>query len=132
MGELESPGAGEPNRARMCAHAGRRCIMAEADGALYVAFMGTKQRRDLVANAQVMQDPVWPDQAAGLADAQVTLSVPSGTSHGPCCSLVILGRCSAAACSGKEDSRASACKACAEKRWPVGLHLGAAESEAAC
>jgi hypothetical protein len=40
--------------------------MAEADGALYVVFMGTKQRRDLVANAQVMQDPVWPQAAPGL------------------------------------------------------------------
>ena len=41
-----------------------RCVMAEAEGALYVVFMGTKQRRDLVANAQVMQDPVWPQAAA--------------------------------------------------------------------
>ena len=59
---------------RRCRARMPRCIMAEAEGALYVAFMGTKQRRDLVANAQVMQDPVWPEEAAAAAggqDAQV-------------------------------------------------------------
>lgn len=60
-----------------------RCIVGEADGALYVAFMGTKQRRDLVANAQVMQDPVWPEDAAAFQDttsqAHIFLHVPSAT-----------------------------------------------------
>lgn len=26
-----------------------------------MAFMGTKQRRDLVTNAQVLQEPIWPE-----------------------------------------------------------------------
>ena len=38
-----------------------RCLLGEADGALYMAFMGTKQRRDLVTNAQVLQEPIWPE-----------------------------------------------------------------------
>ena len=38
-----------------------RCLLGEADGALYMAFMGTKQRRDLVTNAQVLQEPLWPE-----------------------------------------------------------------------
>ena len=40
---------------------GSRCLLGEADGALYMAFMGTKQRRDLVTNAQVLQEPIWPE-----------------------------------------------------------------------
>ena len=58
--------------------------MAEAEDALYVAFMGTKQRRDLVANAQVMQDPVWPEEAAaaGGQDAQVVTLSPLQYSRG--------------------------------------------------
>lgn len=52
--------------------------MGETDGVLYVAFMGTKQRRDLVANAQVIQDPVWPEDAAAFQGAtQVGSSVHS-------------------------------------------------------
>ena len=47
--------------------AGRR-LLGEADGALYMAFMGTKQRRDLVTNAQVLQEPVWPEDL--VPDAQ--------------------------------------------------------------
>ena len=41
-----------------------RCLLGEADGALYMAFMGTKQRRDLVTNAQVLQEPIWPEDMA--------------------------------------------------------------------
>ena len=44
-------------------------MIGEGEGALYVAFMGTKQRRDLVANAQVIQDPVWPEDATALQDS---------------------------------------------------------------
>lgn len=40
---------------------GRRYLIAEGEGRLYVAFMGTKQRRDLVANANILQEPVWPE-----------------------------------------------------------------------
>ncbi|CAL8465334.1 g4869 [Coccomyxa elongata] len=52
-----------------------RSVIGEADGALYVAFMGTKQRRDLVANAQVIQEPVWPEDAAAFQDS--TPQVPA-------------------------------------------------------
>ena len=41
-----------------------RCLLGEADGALYMAFMGTKQRRDLVTNAQVLQEPIWPEDVS--------------------------------------------------------------------
>ena len=44
-----------------CSAATGRCLLGEADGALYMAFMGTKQRRDLVTNAQVLQEPIWPE-----------------------------------------------------------------------
>ena len=44
-----------------CLFAFGRCLLGEADGALYMAFMGTKQRRDLVTNAQVLQEPIWPE-----------------------------------------------------------------------
>lgn len=36
-----------------------RVLIAEGEGALYVAFMGTKQRRDLLTNANAMQTPLW-------------------------------------------------------------------------
>lgn len=50
-----------------------------------MAFMGTKQRRDLVANAQVIQDPVWPEDAAILQDSasQVHCSVRLPTLKDP-------------------------------------------------
>jgi hypothetical protein len=38
-----------------------RYSVAEGENKLYVAFMGTKQRRDLVANANILQEPIWPD-----------------------------------------------------------------------
>lgn len=37
-------------------------MLAEDDDTIYVAFMGTKQRRDLVANAAVLQVPLWPKE----------------------------------------------------------------------
>ena len=36
-------------------------MLAEDEDTLYVAFMGTKQRRDLVANAAVLQVLLWPE-----------------------------------------------------------------------
>lgn len=47
-----------------------RYMLAEDDATLYVAFMGTKQRRDLVTNAAVLQTAVWPDAAISDADAK--------------------------------------------------------------
>ncbi|KAK9839062.1 hypothetical protein WJX74_008663 [Apatococcus lobatus] len=40
-------------------HVSQRYLLAESDTTLYVAFMGTKQRRDLVANSRLTQRPVW-------------------------------------------------------------------------
>ena len=45
-----------------CFSVSDRCLLGEADGALYMAFMGTKQRRDLVTNAQVLQEPIWSEE----------------------------------------------------------------------
>ena len=38
-----------------------RYLVADDKDTLYVSFMGTKQRRDLVTNAAVLQEPLWPD-----------------------------------------------------------------------
>ena len=43
-----------------------RYMLAEDHQTLYVAFIGTKQRRDLVANAAVLQVPFWPDPSDKL------------------------------------------------------------------
>ena len=55
-----------------------RCLLGEADGALYMAFMGTKQRRDLVTNAQVLQEPIWPEDLTSEPQeaSQVLETVP--------------------------------------------------------
>ena len=37
--------------------------MAESADALFVAFMGTKQRRDILANAKVGMTPLWQEDA---------------------------------------------------------------------
>ena len=39
-----------------------RYLLAESADTLYVAFMGTKFRRDLVTNANVFMEPIWPDE----------------------------------------------------------------------
>ena len=49
-----------------------RCLLGEADGALYMAFMGTKQRRDLVTNAQVLQEPIWPEDVSPRFPGRIT------------------------------------------------------------
>lgn len=40
-----------------------RYLLAESEEALYVAFIGTKQRRDIMTNANIMQQPLWPDSS---------------------------------------------------------------------
>lgn len=45
--------------------------MAVGADALYVAFMGTKQGRDLVTDANILHEPVWAEAAALAADHQV-------------------------------------------------------------
>lgn len=42
-------------------HVAHRYMLAEDADALYVCFIGTKQRRDIVTNANIMQDILWPD-----------------------------------------------------------------------
>ena len=41
---------------RICRH----MVAASAD-ALFVAFMGTKQQRDILANAKIGMTPLWQD-----------------------------------------------------------------------
>ena len=41
-----------------------RYMVAEGPDALYVCFMGTKQRRDLIVNANLVQQPLWSMDAA--------------------------------------------------------------------
>lgn len=38
-----------------------RYLLAESEETLYVAFIGTKQGRDIMTNANIMQQPLWPD-----------------------------------------------------------------------
>ncbi|KAK9844196.1 hypothetical protein WJX81_007745 [Elliptochloris bilobata] len=47
---------------------GYQVLVAEGGGALYIAFMGTKRRRDLLTNANAVQAPLWPTAGAGAAE----------------------------------------------------------------
>ena len=38
----------------------RRYLLAESKDVLYVAFVGTKQRRDIMTNANIMHEAMWP------------------------------------------------------------------------
>lgn len=46
-----------------------RYLLAESEEALYVAFIGTKQGRDIVTNANIMQQPLWPDLPHAMPSA---------------------------------------------------------------
>lgn len=46
-------------------------LIATGGDAMYVAFMGTKQARDLVADARFLKQPVWAESVALAADKQV-------------------------------------------------------------
>lgn len=46
-------------------------IIAAGGNSLYVAFMGTKQPRDLITDANVVHEPVWAESVALAADKQV-------------------------------------------------------------
>jgi hypothetical protein len=48
-----------PRLARRAARATRSYLLAEGPGALYVAFIGTKQPRDLLADVNAVQAPLW-------------------------------------------------------------------------
>lgn len=45
-----------------------RYMVAESEDALYVAFMGTKQLRDIWTNARLGMTSLWPDQAGCYQD----------------------------------------------------------------
>lgn len=52
-----------------------RYLLAENKDALYVSFIGTTKRRDIMTNANIMQETLWPDLAeVGAADTQVSPS----------------------------------------------------------
>ncbi len=38
-----------------------RFLLAESEDALWVAFMGTKNARDLLTNGHILMGPVWPE-----------------------------------------------------------------------
>lgn len=60
-----------------CACGCFRYLIAEGEGRMYVAFMGTKQRRDLVTNANILQEPVWPELVETLDDDDFRINVSS-------------------------------------------------------
>lgn len=57
-----------------------RYLLAEDDDALYVSFIGTKQRRDIMTNANIMQENLWPGLSVA-ADSQVSLPVAKAVLH---------------------------------------------------
>lgn len=62
-----------------------RVLVAEGGDALYVAFMGTKQRRDLLTNANAVLVPLWPasgDQGEGQVSAIVSASFRLSATEG--------------------------------------------------
>ena len=50
-------------------------LLATSKDAMYVAFMGTKQARDLVVDARFLHRPVWAESLALAADDKVCLRV---------------------------------------------------------
>ena len=68
-----------------------RYLVAEAPASntIFVAFMGTKVRRDLAANANVIHEPVWPEdlqgEAAKVRSEQVYTSAFPSWLLGPIC-----------------------------------------------
>ncbi len=60
-----------------------RYLLAEDNDALYVSFIGTKQRRDIMTNANIMQENLWPGQPTA-ADSQVGLPVAKPVLHVHC------------------------------------------------
>jgi hypothetical protein len=66
-----------PAKKRTSPHTGRRYLVADCADALYVACMGTKQRRDLVTNANIMLEPLWEAEPRGADDSGASLEVPA-------------------------------------------------------
>lgn len=55
----------------MLCHDTHSYLLATSGDALYVAFMGTKQPRDLVTDAAILHEAVWAESVALAADQQV-------------------------------------------------------------
>ena len=62
-----------------------RYLLAEDRDALYVSFIGTKQRRDIMTNANIMQETLWPDLADDVNGAEPQVRLPPGTRHSCIC-----------------------------------------------
>jgi hypothetical protein len=60
-----------------------RYLLAEDNDALYVSFIGTKQRRDIMTNANIMQESLWPGVPTA-ADSQVGLPVAKAVLQAHC------------------------------------------------
>ncbi|KAL0028002.1 hypothetical protein WJX79_009904 [Trebouxia sp. C0005] len=58
-------------------HVPHRYLLAEDNDALYVSFIGTKQRRDIMTNANIMQENLWPDLPIA-ADSQEVPAAHTG------------------------------------------------------
>lgn len=58
-------------------HVPHRYLLAEDSDALYVSFIGTKQRRDIMTNANIMQENLWPGQPTA-ADSQEVPAAHTG------------------------------------------------------
>ena len=81
---------------------GARYVLSESKDTLYVAFMGTKQRRDLIANASFIQEPVWPlEDKSDAAHAKVLThflpgQVPASATSIACCKAGEPAECTSA------------------------------------
>lgn len=63
---------------------GGRYLLAEDEDTIYVAFMGTKQRRDLVVNAAVLQEPFFAVNPNREADKGGVSSLYKIKAHSAC------------------------------------------------
>ena len=71
-GRLDCPQNWPDKKPKNWKHGLCRYMLAEDETTVYVAFIGTKQRRDLVTNAAVLQVLLWPD-----TDSDSSVSLPS-------------------------------------------------------
>lgn len=58
-------------------------LIATSSTSMYVAFMGTKQFQDILADANLLHTPVWAESARLAADRQVRLSCDGTTLTSP-------------------------------------------------
>lgn len=74
-----------------------RYLLGEDRDALYVSFIGTKQRRDIMTNANIMQETLWPDLADDVSSAEPQVRLPPGTHYSCMCFALYLTSCSPSA-----------------------------------